>query len=200
MAARLAAAAAGGYVLGSAPSADVAARLASGGTTDLRGTGSGNPGAANAMATLGRGWGWGVLLVDIGKGALACAAGGRMAGPVGANVAGTAAVLGHCYPVWSRFRGGKGVAVSSGQCLATFPAYFPIDLGVAYVAARFRRRALPTTAVASAVWVASGVVWWRRGWPNAWAPPPGPALPLCAAASSALILLRFVTARPPRPA
>ena len=185
-----------GYLVGTTPSADVAARLATGGATDLRRTGSGNPGAVNAMAALGKAWGWGVLFADIAKGALACVAGGRLAGPVGANLAGTAAVLGHCYPVWNGFRGGKGVAVSSGQCLATFPAYFPIDLGVAWVAGRRGGRALPATAVASAVWVASGALWWRRSWPNGWAPRPGPALPGCAAASSAVILLRFATARP----
>ena len=191
-------AAAVGYLLGTAPSADLAARLATGGAVDLRTTGSGNPGAANAMAALGKVWGWGVLFADVAKGASACLVGERLAGPVGANLAGTAAVVGHCYPVWNGFRGGKGVAVSSGQCLATFPAYFPIDLAVAYVGARLRRRALPATAVASAVWVACGVLWWRKGWPNAWAPRPDPALPLCAAATSAVILLRFATAqRPP---
>jgi acyl phosphate:glycerol-3-phosphate acyltransferase len=194
-AADLAAAAAVGYVVGTAPSADIAARLATGGAVDLRLTGSGNPGAVNAMAALGKAWGWGVLFADIAKGALACVAGGRLAGPVGANVAGTAAVLGHCYPVWNGFRGGKGVAVSSGQCLATFPAYFPIDLGVGYVAGRLRRRAFPATAVTSAVWVASGVLWWRRSLPNAWGPRPDPALPACAALSSAVILLRFAAAR-----
>jgi acyl phosphate:glycerol-3-phosphate acyltransferase len=185
------AAAALGYLFGTVPSADVAARLATGGTTDLRSAGSGNPGAANAMAALGKGWGWGVLAADVGKGALACVAGGRLAGPAGANVAGTAAVVGHCYPVWKGFRGGKGVAVSAGQCLVTFPAYFPLDLAVAWVVGRLRGRAFPATAVASAVWVTCGVLWWRRGWSNSWGPPPGPALPLCAAATSAVILRRF---------
>lgn len=180
-----------GYLVGTVPSADVAARLATNGATDLRTTGSGNPGAANAMAALGKGWGWGVLIADMAKGAVACVAGGRLAGGPGANLAGTAAVVGHCYPVWNGFRGGKGVAVSSGQCLATFPAYFPIDLAVAYSVARLRGRALPATAVASAVWVSCGLLWWRRGWPNAWGPVPAPALPLSAAATSAVIMARF---------
>ena len=190
---RLVAAAVVGYVIGTAPSADVAARLATGGATDLRSTGSGNPGAANAMAALGTGWGWAVLVADVAKGAVACVAGGRVAGGAGADVAGAAAVVGHCYPVWNRFRGGKGVAVSAGQCLATFPAYFPIDLTVAYAAVRLRGRALPATAVASAVWVGCGVLWWRRAWPNGWAPVPGPSLPLSAAVTSAVILSRFAT-------
>jgi glycerol-3-phosphate acyltransferase PlsY len=192
---RLVAAAVTGYLLGTLPSADVASRLAGGKATDLRSVGSGNPGAANAMAALGRGWGWGVLFADIAKGAVACGVGRRLAGGPGADVAGTAAVVGHCYPVWNGFRGGKGVAVSSGQCLATFPAYFPIDLGIAWAVARLRGRALPATAVASAAWVGCGLVWWRRGWPNAWGPEPGPTLPASAALTSAVILGRFATAR-----
>ena len=190
---RLAAAALLGYAIGTAPSADLAARLATGGVTDLRSTGSGNPGAANAMAALGKGGGWAVLVVDVAKGAIACVAGSRLAGGAGADAAGTAAVVGHCYPVWNRFRGGKGVAVSAGQCLAAFPAYFPIDLTVAYAVARLRGKALPATAVASAVWVGCGVLWWRRGWPNAWAAAPGPSLPISAAVTSAVILTRFAT-------
>jgi glycerol-3-phosphate acyltransferase PlsY len=192
---RLAAAVAAGYLAGTVPSADLAARLATGGTVDLRSAGSGNPGAANAIAALGKGWGWGVLLTDIGKGALACAVGRRIGGGAGADLAGTAAVVGHCYPVWNGFRGGKGVAVSSGQCLATFPAYFVADLTVAFVVTRLGGRALPATAVASAAWVGSGVLWWRRGWPNGWAPEPGPTLPLSAAVSSAVIMARFLAAR-----
>lgn len=190
----MAAAVGAGYLLGTVPSADVVARLARGGATDLRAAGSGNPGAANAIAALGKVWGSVVLAGDIAKGALACALGGRLAGTAGANLAGTAAVVGHCWPVWNGFRGGKGVAVSSGQCLATFPAYFPIDLLVALVVAKARRRAFPATLVASGVWVASGVVWWWRRWPNAWGPAPGPTLPLSAAATSAVIASRFLAA------
>lgn len=191
---RLLAAAAAGYLLGTTPSADLATRLATGGTTDLRSTGSGNPGAANAMAVLGKGWGYGVLLADIGKGAVASSLGRRLAGGTGAHVAGTASVIGHCFPVWNGFRGGKGAAASCGQCLATFPAYFPVDLGVAWAVAKWRQRAFPATAVASAIWVAAGVVWWRRGWPNVWGPPPSAALPTAAAVSSAVILSRFAAA------
>ncbi len=188
---RVAASAVAGYLIGTLPSADVAARLASGGDIDLRTTGSGNPGAVNAMAALGAGWGWGVLVADIAKGAGACVLGARLAGGAGADVAGTAAVVGHCYPIWNGFRGGKGVAVSSGQCLATFPAYFPFDLAVAWAVGRNRGRALPATAVASVAWVACATLWWRRSWPNGWGHRPGPTLPLTAAATSAVIMVRF---------
>lgn len=183
-----------GYLVGTIPSADLAARAASGGSIDLRDAGSGNPGGANAGAVLGARWGYGVMAADIAKGALACRVGRRVGGSGGAHVAGTAAVVGHCFPVWSGFRGGKGVGCSVGQCLATFPAYFPVDLTVAALTAAgpWRRRALAGTAVASATWVACGVLWWRRRLPNLWGPAPGPGLPIAAAASSAVIIHRFV--------
>jgi acyl phosphate:glycerol-3-phosphate acyltransferase len=200
---RLVAAGLAGYLVGTAPSADVATRLAAG-PPDLRRAGSGNPGAVNAMRVLGRRWGYAVMAADVAKGAVACGAGRRLAGDGGAHVAGTAAVVGHCYPVWNGFRGGKGVAASAGQCLATFPAYTPVDLAVAAVTAsspRWRDRAFAATAAASACWVAAGVVWWRRGWPNAWGPRPTAALPAAAAASSTVVLWRFATAaRAARPA
>jgi acyl phosphate:glycerol-3-phosphate acyltransferase len=191
---RLLAAAAVGYAAGTFPSADVATKLATRGDVDLRAAGSGNPGAANAIKVLGPAWGYAVMAADIAKAAGAAAAGRRLCGTDGAHVAGTAAVVGHCWPAWNGFRGGKGVAASVGQCLVTFPAYFPIDLAVAGLTSaspRWKQRAYAATAVASACWVAAGVVWWRRRWPNLWGPPPTSALPLAAAASSAVILDRF---------
>ena len=183
-----------GYLIGTVPCADIAARVATRGTTDLRLAGTGNPGAVNAMTVLGKSWGWGILAADAGKGALACAAGRRLGGSTGAHVAGTAAVVGHCLPVWNGFRGGKGVAVSLGQCTATFPAYLPIDLGVAWAVGRWTGRTLPGTLAASATWVAAGVLWWRNGLPNGWGPPPTAALPVSAAVSSAVIAYKFLTA------
>ena len=197
--ARVVAAGAAGYLAGTLPSADVAVRLAGGGT-DLRAAGSGNPGAANAIALLGPRWGYGVMAVDIAKGAVGAAAGRRLAGGTGAHVAGVASVVGHCLPVWSGGRGGKGVATSVGQCLATFPAWSVLDLAVAGAVAaspRWKQRALAATATSSAVWVAAATLWWRRDLPNLWGPRPTAALPLAAAASSAVIMWRFATARPP---
>ncbi len=148
---------------------------------------------------LGRRWGYAVMAADIVKAAVACRVGRRLAGSGGAHAAGTAAVVGHCFPVWNGFRGGKGVACSVGQCLATFPAYFPADLTVAAVTAAgpWRRRAFVATAASSATWVAAAIVWWRRRLPNGWGPPPSASLPLAAAASSAVVLYRFATARRP---
>ena len=201
---RALAAAAAGYLAGTVPSADVAARLAARrrGAVDLRGAGSGNPGAANAIALLGPRWGYGVVAADIGKGAVAAAAGRWLGGATGAHAAGAAAVVGHCYPVWNGFRGGKGVAASVGQCLVTFPAWTAPDLALAGAVAAspwWRHRSLAATAVSSAAWVAAAAVWWRRDWPNLWGPAPTAALPLAAAASSAVILARFAAARRPTP-
>lgn len=191
---RLAGSALVGYFAGTIPSADVAARVASGGSVDLRAAGSGNPGGANASKVLGARWGAGVMAADIAKAAVAARAGQRLAGGAGAHVAGTASVLGHCFPVWRGFRGGgKGVACSVGQCLATFPAYLPIDLGVAALTASgpWRQRARSATVVSSFFWVVGAAVWWRRDLPNAWGPKPTGGLPLAAAISSAVILHRF---------
>ena len=193
---RIASAAVVGYLFGTLPSADVAAKLASGGATDLRASGSGNPGAANAIAVLGARWGYAVMVADIAKGAAASSVGRRLAGGTGAHVGGTAAVIGHCYPVWNGFRGGKGVAASVGQCAATFPAYVPIDLALAGITStrRWKARSYAATAVASTAWVLGGVVWWRRGWRNLWGPQPTAVLPASAAVSSAVILSRFASA------
>ena len=195
---RLALAAAAGYLLGTVPSADVAARLASGGTVDLRDQGTGNPGAVNAMVVLGARWGYGVLAADVSKGALACAVGRRLAGGRGAHLAGTSSVVGHCFPVWKGFRGGKGVGCSIGQCLMTFPAWVPVDLTLAAATSTRRwtasRRTHTATIVASLAWVGGAVVWWRKRWPNAWGPPATGDLPLFAALSASVILHRFLTA------
>lgn len=196
-----------GYLLGTIPSADVAARVAGGG--DLRTRGSGNPGAANAAKELGASFGLAVLAVDIAKGAAAGTIGRRLvASPTGApaetlaQIGSVAAVVGHCYPVWNDFRGGKGVATSVGQVLATFPVYFPIDAAVAVATAAspiWKQRAFGATTTASAVWVLSAAVWSRRQWPNGWGPRPTAALPLGALASSVVILGRFMATSPPSP-
>lgn len=190
-------AAAIGYAAGLVPSASLAARAASGGQVDLRSAGTGNPGGANAAAVLGRRWGYGVMAADIAKGALACRIGRRLAGDGGQHVAGVAAVLGHCYPMTHGFRGGKGVATSVGQCVATLPAYVPIDLGVATAVAAgpWRQRAFPATMAASATWVAASVLWWRRQLPNAWGGTVTLGHPIAAAASSAIITTRFLAER-----
>lgn len=209
-----------GYLVGSLPSADLACLLATGGTTDLRAVGSRNPGAHNVGRYVGKRWGQAVMAADMTKGALACVAGRSAAGGDGAHVAGVAAVVGHCYPVWSHFRGGKGVATSVGQVAATFPVWSVVDLLIAWAGAEvpkrrgprgagwygdadelrwWRRRHVGATMISSSVWVGAATLWWRRGWPNLWGPRPSSALPLAAAATSAVILFRLVTEPPPLP-
>lgn len=186
-----------GYLIGTFPTADLVARRMSGGTVDLRRAGTGNPGGANALKVLGKRAGYTVMAGDVAKGAAASAFGGMVAGPVGAHLAGSSSVIGHCFPVWNGFRGGKGVAASVGQCLATFPAYFPVDLAVAAVTAanpRWKQRAFAATLTSSAAWVLGGLVWWRRGWRNLWGPRPTASLPVAAAVSSAVIAYRFIAA------
>ncbi len=192
-------AAAFGYLLGTFPTADLVARKVSGGQVNLREVGTGNPGGANAAKVLGARAGATIIAGDIAKGAAASALGAAVAGPLGAHVAGTSSVIGHCYPVWNGFRGGKGVAASVGQCLATFPAYFPIDAAVAVVTVAvpsWKQRAFATAVVSSVCWVVGGVVWWRRALPNVWGPKPSAALPVASALSSAVIIRRFIAASP----
>src|SRR5271169_39756 len=100
-----------GYLLGSIPFGLVLTRLA--GHGDIRQIGSGNIGATNVLRTGSKGLAALTLLFDVGKG-LAAAAIARRWGPQAALVAGLCVVLGHMFPVWLRFRGGKGVATALG--------------------------------------------------------------------------------------
>jgi glycerol-3-phosphate acyltransferase PlsY len=108
------------YLLGSIPFGVVIARLSGG--VDLRRVGSGNIGATNVLRTVGKAAAALTLLGDIGKGVLAVGL-GRWAGADAWVLALTAlaAVLGHLYPVWARFRGGKGVATTLGVILGAMP-------------------------------------------------------------------------------
>jgi glycerol-3-phosphate acyltransferase PlsY len=184
-------AAAIGYVLGTIPSAAVVAWLATRGEINLREAGSGNPGAINAIKMLGTPWGLVVLVADIAKGLAAGMVGLLVAGDAGAYAAATAAIAGHIFPVWSRFRGGKGVATSAGACLAVFPAYFPIDMAVAGASALKSRRADLGTQVACFVWIVSALVWWLADLPNLWGPDPSVGLFLFAVIGSTMILYKF---------
>ena len=111
----LLAAFAGGYLLGSIPFGLVLARLA--GLGDIRGIGSGNIGATNVLRTGRKGLAAATLLLDAGKGAGAVLLAGVW-GPDPQLMAALGAVLGHLFPLWLRFRGGKGVATALGVLLA----------------------------------------------------------------------------------
>ena len=98
-----------GYAVGSLPIGYLVAQARGG--IDLRRVGSGNVGATNVYRTAGLSTAIAVMLADVAKGAAAVLLAG---GGAHAVAAGVAAVIGHIYPVWLRFRGGKGVATASG--------------------------------------------------------------------------------------
>jgi glycerol-3-phosphate acyltransferase PlsY len=117
-----------GYLAGSVPFAFLLARRAG---IDVRIVGSGNVGATNVLRATGTGRAVAVMALDVAKGAAAVAIAGLTSG--GAAVAalgGTAAIVGHIYPVWLRFHGGKGVAVAAGVFAVLTPAATAIAAGV----------------------------------------------------------------------
>jgi acyl phosphate:glycerol-3-phosphate acyltransferase len=101
-----------GYLLGSIPFGLVLTRLA--GTQDLRTIGSGNIGATNVLRTGRKGLAAATLILDALKGTAAVLIGGYLGGPDAAMLGGLGAFLGHLFPAWLKFRGGKGVAVYIG--------------------------------------------------------------------------------------
>jgi glycerol-3-phosphate acyltransferase PlsY len=110
---------AGGYLLGSIPFGVLLTRAF--GAGDLRQIGSGNIGATNVLRTGRKGLAAATLLLDSAKGAAAVLLARHFAPELGdhaAMIAGAAAMIGHCYPVWLSFRGGKGVATLLGLALA----------------------------------------------------------------------------------
>jgi len=101
-----------GYLLGSIPFGLILTKLA--GTEDLRSIGSGNIGATNVLRTGRKGLAAATLVLDALKGTVAVIIAGYCAGPDAAMLAALGAFLGHLFPVWLKFRGGKGVAVYIG--------------------------------------------------------------------------------------
>jgi acyl phosphate:glycerol-3-phosphate acyltransferase len=122
------------YLLGGLMGGDVMRWLRGG--ADLRQSGSGNVGATNALRTRGAGFALGVLAIDIGKGVVASLALPAIPWPAALQpspltpqnlglLCGVAVALGHCYPVFQKFRGGKGVATLAGVFAALLPAALP---------------------------------------------------------------------------
>lgn len=104
-----------GYLLGSVPFGLILTRLFKAG--DLRSIGSGSIGATNVLRTGRKGLAAATVLLDAGKGVLAVWIAARL-WPGFEGVAAVGAIIGHCFPVWLRFNGGKGFATAAGVCLA----------------------------------------------------------------------------------
>lgn len=112
-----------GYLLGSIPFGVAITRVL--GLGDLRQIGSGNIGATNVLRTGNKPAAVATLLLDSGKGAIAVLLARHFGGETAAMLAGGAAFLGHCFPVWLGFRGGKGVATFLGTLIAL---HWPLGL------------------------------------------------------------------------
>jgi acyl phosphate:glycerol-3-phosphate acyltransferase len=126
-----------GYLLGSIPFGLLLTRAAGG--PDIRGIGSGNIGATNVLRTGRKGLAAATLLLDMLKGTVAVLLAKHFAGDDAALAAGLAAFLGHVFPVWLKFKGGKGVAT-----------YIGVLLGLAW----------PAALIFGAIWIA--VAWLAR--------------------------------------
>jgi glycerol-3-phosphate acyltransferase PlsY len=147
----------GGYLLGSIPSGVIATRL--GGAGDVRKIGSGNIGATNVLRTGRRDLALITLIGDGGKGAAAVLLAGWLSGSAQlAAVAGGAAFLGHLFPVWLGFKGGKGVATFFGTLIAAaWPAGLAAGATWIVMALIFR---LSSLAALTAAALSPLLVWW----------------------------------------
>ncbi len=153
------------YLSGSVNAALAAARARG---VDIRSEGSGNPGASNVLRVLGRGPAAVVYIVDLLKGFLPALIGAAVWSPAVGALAGLCAVVGHCYPVFHRFRGGKGVAAAGGAVLALAPlamiamaAVYAIVLKLTRISAA---GSLAAAAAAAPALLLAGVDTWAVVW------------------------------------
>lgn len=166
-----------GYLLGAIPFGIVTARVL--GLGDLRQIGSGNIGATNVLRTGSKLGAALTLIGDAGKAGAAVLLARALAAEDAAQIAGFAAFLGHCYPIWLKFKGGKGVATFFGLL---FALAWPIGVaaGATWLATaavfRFSSLAALLTAVMTPLWIIlmgfnslfllslclTGVIYWRH--------------------------------------
>ena len=117
-----------GYLIGSIPFGLLLTKAA--GMGDVRSIGSGNRGATNVLRTGNKGLAVATLVLDLAKGLAPVVIAGQLWGEIAMAFAAGAAVLGHCFPVWLGFKGGKGVATNAG---VSFGLAWPIGLAYAFV-------------------------------------------------------------------
>jgi glycerol-3-phosphate acyltransferase PlsY len=145
-----------GYLFGSIPFGLILTKLA--GTQDLRSIGSGNIGATNVLRTGHKGLAAATLVLDALKGTAAVIIAGYYGGPNAAMLAGLGAVLGHLFPVWLKFKGGKGVAVYIGVLVGLFwPA--AVVFCVLWLATAFTTRYSSLSALVAA-FITPIFLWW----------------------------------------
>ncbi|HTO68120.1 MAG TPA: glycerol-3-phosphate 1-O-acyltransferase PlsY [Bradyrhizobium sp.] len=145
-----------GYLLGSIPFGLVLTKIA--GTQDLRSIGSGNIGATNVLRTGRKGLAAGTLIGDMLKGTAAVLIASYLGGPTAAMLAALGAFLGHLFPVWLKFKGGKGVAVYIGILLGLFwPAALAFCL--IWLATAFASRYSSLSALIASV-ITPPLLWW----------------------------------------
>lgn len=143
------------YLIGTFPSAAMVAR-ANG--VDIRSVGSGNPGASNVTRVLGWRKGIWVFVLDAAKGASMAGLGLAVQGRPGGYALGAAAVLGHVFPVWQRFRGGKGVATGGGVFAVLSPVVFSLLVVLWFALSKLTKKAsLASIAVVALLPVGVGV-------------------------------------------
>ena len=130
-----------GYLIGSAVAAIMVSKLFF--KEDVRDKGSGNSGATNAARVYGLGFGVLTFVIDFAKGVLACWLGSLIAGRAGMAFAGLACMIGHCWPVYFGFRGGKGVSVGAAFALMADWRVFAIGIGVFIVIVLLTKRVSP---------------------------------------------------------
>jgi glycerol-3-phosphate acyltransferase PlsY len=141
------------WLLGTFPSAQLVARARG---RDITNEGSGNPGASNVIRVLGWRAGILVLVLDFAKGALAAGVGLALDGRAAALLLGTAAVLGHIFPVWRK--GGKGIATAGGALVVLYPV---IVVGLAlewFVVARVFKKASLASLIACVAFPVAALV------------------------------------------
>lgn len=126
------------YLIGTFPSAVLVAR-ANG--VDIRSFGSGNPGASNITRALGWRRGVWVFVLDAAKGATAAGLGLLVDGRHAGYLLGALAVLGHVFPIWERFRGGKGVATGGGVFAVLSPLVFASLVAMWFAISRLTKKA-----------------------------------------------------------
>jgi glycerol-3-phosphate acyltransferase PlsY len=149
------------YLLGSIPSAYIAGRLKGVG---IQGVGGRNPGALNVWREVGRVAGVVVLLVDVGKGAVAVLIAQWLGLPYAlVLLAGLAAVLGHDFSAFLRFKGGKGAATTMGVLLVLVPHPLLIALGICSIVVLITRNVTLGLAVQ---FIALPILLWQMSYPG----------------------------------